>query len=527
MSAPLSPDGTLFSWFHDAATRHPEAVAVEVGGETVRYRELVDLVERLASRLVGAAGRPPVAVGLLTAPGLAAYTGYLAALRVAAAVVPLSPDAPVGRNLRICRNSRVDAIVADDAGAAQLGPLTGPTGAAAVTLSSRGTPWFWRVDAPAYAEPYRGRPEDIAYVLFTSGSTGEPKGVPIRHRNFSQYLPYCVRRHALRPGDRLAQAVGLTFDASVLAMFLTWCSGATLVVPRPEELLDPARLVATRRLSHWCSVPSVISMAQRQGTLPPASMPDLRWSIFGGEALTLEAARAWAAAAPRSIIENQFGPTELTICCASYQLPADPARWPVTANGTVPIGAVHPHLEAVVLTEDGVVGAEGELCVRGSQRFDGYLDPAQNRGSFARLEGHRARVSADETVPADAWYRTGDRVRTGPDGVHTHLGRVDEQVKIRGYRVELGEIESVLRAHPKIEAAVVLAIPATEPALHAVYTGEPVDTANLADYAQEQLPPYMRPVRYWHVAQLPVNANGKVDRRRLAAELSGDRAAGE
>ena len=149
--------------------------------------------------------------------------------------------------------------------------------------------------------------------------------------------------------------VELTFDASVLVMFLGLCSGATIVVPRPEELLAPASLVATRRLTHWFSVPSVISLAARAHLLPEGSMPDLRWSVFGGERLTLEAARAWAAAAPRSVIENQYGPTELTIGCTGYQLPVDRAQWPVTGDGTVPIGRVHPHLDSVVLTEEGAV----------------------------------------------------------------------------------------------------------------------------------------------------------------------------
>jgi non-ribosomal peptide synthetase component F len=233
-------------------------------------------------------------------------------------------------------------------------------------------------------------------------------------------------------------------------------------------------------------------------------MPELRWSLFGGEQLTLDQARAWAAAAPHSVIDNLYGPTEVTVSCTGYRLPADPAQWPVTSNGTVPIGAIYPHLEAVVLTEDGTAGAEGELCIRGSQRFDGYLDPAHDQGCFVHLDGG-----------ADAFYRTGDRVQVGPDGVMVHVGRLDDQVKLRGYRVALGEIEAALRAHPKVREAVVLATPT----LHAVYTGEPVDDTELAAVVAERLPPYMRPERYRWVAALPVNPNGKVDRRRIAAEL--------
>jgi amino acid adenylation domain-containing protein len=526
----LAPDGTLFSWFQDNARQHPEATAIEVGDDRVRYRELADLVERLASRLVAARGRPPATVGLLTGRSLAGYAGYLAALRLAATVVPLSPEAPVARNAGICRSSGVDTILADPAGANQLSELAGLAGAARLRLGSdRGErPWYWSLAAPPWPEPSRSSPDDVAYVLFTSGSTGEPKGVPIRHRNLHPFLTGCLDRYQVGPGARFGQTFEFTFDGWVLATFTAWFSGATLVVPRAEELLAPARLVADRRLTHWCSVPSVASIAQRQGTLPPGSMPELRWSVFGGEQLTRQAAQAWAVAAPRGVIENHYGPTELTVGCVSYQLPTDPAQWPVTTTGAVPIGRVAAHLEAVVLTEDGRPGPEGELCVRGPQRFDGYLNPAQNRGSFVHFDGQRARPCerTDERteVPADAWYRTGDRVRTTPDGLLLHLGRQDQQLKLRGYRVEPGEIESVLREHPRVAEAAVLAIPASAPAdapvLYAVYTGTKVDPDELVAFASRRLPPFMRPGHYRWVDEFPRTANGKLDRRRLAAELA-------
>jgi amino acid adenylation domain-containing protein len=522
-SAPTSSAGTLFGWFLGAASRHPEATAIEVAGETASYQELGDLVERLASRLLAAAGRPPVAVGLLATRSLAAYAGYLAALRLAATVVPLNPTYPISRHVWMCRSSQVDIIVADDAGAEQVAALAAQAEAAGVALTaSGGVPWYWRLDSRPCGEPYQGRPGDIAYALYTSGSTGEPKGVPTRHRNLSELLPYGTDRYQVGPGARFAQPFELTFDGSVLPMLLAWGTGATLVVPRSEDLLAPSRFAASQGVTHWFSVPSVISIAHRQGTLPPASMPDLQWSLFGGEQLTLDQATAWAAAAPHSAIENVYGPTEVTVICTGYRLPTDPAQWPDTANGTVPIGRVHPHLESVVLTEDGRPGPEGELCVRGSQRFDGYLDPAHNRGRFVSFDGEQARVSDDRVVAADAWYRTGDLVRTGADGVMVHLGRLDHQVKIRGYRVELGEIESVLRGHPHVHDVVVLAIPAPSGTrvLHAVYTGDPVGTGELAALAHERLPPYMHPEHYRRVDELPVNANGKVDRRRLAAELT-------
>jgi acyl-CoA synthetase (AMP-forming)/AMP-acid ligase II len=176
-------------------------------------------------------------------------------------------------------------------------------------------------------------------------------------------------------------------------------------------------------------------------------------------------------------------------------------------------------LEGVLLTEEGVAADDGELCVRGSQRFDGYLNPAHDPGRFLKYEGENATITDGSPAPDD-WYRTGDRVRV-EDGVWVHLSRLDDQVKIRGYRIELGEIESVLRDHPRIHDVVVLALPRDDESigLYALYTGEPVPPPELTELASRRLPAYMLPQRYVYVEKMPVNVNGKIDRRRLAATI--------
>jgi amino acid adenylation domain-containing protein len=355
----------------------------------------------------------------------------------------------------------------------------------------------------------------VAYTLFTSGSTGTPKGVPIRHRNLARYLAYAIDRYEVGPGSRLSQTFELTFDPSVFDMFVAWCSGATLVVARPDDLMTPVRFVNDNEITHWFCVPSVASLAMRLRALRPGCMPDLRWSLFCGEQLTLGQARAWAQAAPASVLENLYGPTELTVTCTGYRLPRDREQWPRTSNDTVPIGAVYAHLDGVLLDGDGLEAVEGELCVRGPQRFDGYLDAAQDEGRFVRHEGQRTSAPAGPPAPDD-WYRTGDRVRL-EDGALVHLGRLDDQVKLHGYRVELGEIEAVLRAHGAVHDVVVLAL-GKGPQLHAVYTGDGVDERELAELVRGRLPAYMSPRRYVRVDRLPLNANGKIDRRALAAE---------
>lgn len=509
---------TLYTRFRDTAGRVPAAIAIEVGPHVVTYAQLYELVERLAARLARVAGGAPAAVGLLASRSLAAYAGYLAALRAGATVVPLAVGFPPTRTAGVCRAAGVDLLVVDDTGAAVADEVATRCGAARVDLYETDR---WHAELPAeVAPPYPAGPDDVAYTLFTSGSTGTPKGVPIRHRHVLDYLAYCVRRCHVGPGARLSQTFDLTFDPSVFDMFVAWTSGASLIVPQPDEILTPVRFVARRGITHWFSVPSVVSLAKRLRLLRPNCMPGLRWSLFAGEQLTLEQARWWAEAAPNSVIENHYGPTELTVTCTGYQLPADPAGWPRTPNDTVPIGRPYPHLECLVVGDTGRPAATGELCVRGPQRFDGYLDPDQNRDRF--LPDDPTRVVDGLPGPRD-WYRTGDRVRWH-DGELVHLGRLDHQVKIHGYRIELSEIEAVLRRHPGVHDAVVAAVPGeTEIELLAAYTGAADLAGALARLAREQLPPYMLPRRIHHLPALPLNHNGKVDRRRLAETLAGNR----
>ncbi|MGW5422616.1 amino acid adenylation domain-containing protein [Streptomyces sp. NPDC003943] len=524
MDQHTDPDGTLFTWFRDSALRHSRLTALEVGGESLTYGELLDLAERLAHRLVSVTGRPPRAVGILAARTPAAYAGYLAALRLAATVVPLNPAFPAERNAYVCQAAGVDAVVTDrsdvDAVVTDRSGEGLDGGPAVVLLDA--TTRDEVAAGPRWSGPPEGAADDVAYVLFTSGSTGRPKGVPIRHRQLARYVPWWIERYEAGPGSRLSQSFDLTFDPSVFDMFVAWCSGATLVVPQSRELMMPTRFISAKGITHWFSVPSVISIARRLRGLSAGSLPTLRHTLFGGEPLTLEQAAAWAEAAPHSVIENLYGPTEVTISCTAYRLPADRARWPRTPNGTVPIGTVHDLLDGVVLDDSGRAADEGELCLRGHQRFDGYLDPRQNVGRFVAYDGDRSSVLDADAVTPGSWYRTGDRVRV-EEGQFVYLGRLDDQVKIRGYRIETGEIEHVLRARPEVQDVVVLAVQGPGgPALHAVYTGEAVPDEEFTDLVATRLPPYMVPERYHRRAVLPVNANGKTDRRQLAAELRRD-----
>ncbi|WFE41149.1 amino acid adenylation domain-containing protein [Micromonospora sp. WMMD998] len=498
---------TLHGWFADSVRRHPDHPALHVAGATLSYRELSAAADRLARDL----GRTTAGarIGLLAARSPLAYAGYLAILRAGATVVPLNPAFPPERNATIAGRAGLSAVLVDTTLRSALAETPVP-----LIHADPGGTVVGRSGAPSRAAAPALSGEPPAYILFTSGSTGVPKGLPIRHDNVTPYLAYNVARYGIAPGSRTSQTFDLTFDPSVFDMFVTWGGGGTLVVPQREDLADPAGFVDRHRLTHWFSVPSVVSLAKRMRRLPAGCLPDLRWGLFAGEQLTLDQAAAWHRAAPNATIENLYGPTELTVTCTVHRLPADPAHWPDTRNGTVPIGGCLPHLEYVVLDEQGRAADEGELCVRGPQRFGGYLDPANNADRFVRwAPGGTATVCADTAAPPQLWYRTGDRVLDA-DGVLTHLGRLDSQVQVHGYRVELGEVEAALRAHPDVTDAAVLFDGAD---LRALYVGASLSPEELAGWVASRLPGYMIPGRFTRLELFPLNDNGKLDRRKLEA----------
>lgn len=487
---------TLYEWFSRTAERFPDHAAVELPNATLTYAALRSAAEAVAERMAAAVDGPIERVGLLASRSPVAFAAYLAALRVGAAVVPLNPAYPPVRNQDICTLAEVSLVLAD--GAVGQRPTAPPWPVLEMTAEEVLTA------APAGGLPaYDADPDRIAYLLFTSGSTGRPKGVPIRHRNVAPFLRHNIDRYEVGPGCRMSHTFDLTFDLSVYDLFVTWGAGATLVVPEPTELLSPVDYATRRRLTHWFSVPSVVSVSAEFGRLPATRADELRYSVFCGEALTYDQARAWHEVTARSVIDNIYGPTELTLACTAFRLPRDPRRWPGTSNDTVPIGELYPG-------HDHVIDGSGELCVRGPQRFDGYLDEHDNAGRFLDHE-------PGDPLTEDHYYRTGDRVSR--EGGHlVHRGRLDDQVKIRGYRIELGEVEAALRRHPDVGQAVVIAVQERgETQLVGCYTGRAVSRMPLIQHIRRLLPIHMVPRRFLHLNTLPLNANGKADRKALIA----------
>ncbi|WP_198955542.1 amino acid adenylation domain-containing protein [Frankia sp. CcI49] len=509
--------------------RHPDAVALETAdGHTLTYRSLVVAAERVCHAVAGSGVRIPNRIGLVASKSVEAYVAYLAILKLGATIVPISSRAPLARQRTMVQCAGLSLILADQkswAGARELENLAAVSVVPSPTADPAPDP------VPFAREEPQAAGEATAYVLFTSGSTGRPKGVPISHANALSFVRYIVDRHRPGPGDRMTQIFDFSFDPSIYDLFVAWGSGATLVIPGPTDVIHPVRWVSSRRISHWMSVPSIISMAAALRGLPADSMPSLRLSLFCGEQLTVEQAEAWMRASPAGTIENAYGPTELTVTVTAHRLAADMHTWPRTSNGTIPIGQPYPGHDAIVVN-DGRETDEGELCIRGAQRFAGYLDPQENAGRFLRAVGGHLEPLRENCPPKpDDWYRTGDLVRRDGDGTLTHLGRLDSQVKIHGFRVELHEIEGALRLHPEVIDAVVVAISARlgGAELAAYILGGEVDPRELRAMLVEILPEYMVPPRIRRLEMFPLTSNGKVDRPRLASmatEIGARRAEG-
>jgi amino acid adenylation domain-containing protein len=512
---------TLYNWFLASAQAHPDELALEVLDTALTYAELRAAVERLSASMHDVLGRPPRRVGLLTSRSLVGYIAYLAAQRLGAACVPLNPAVSAVRNVAITQDAGLEVTVIDDTSGEDLPDYRRESGVAILDMSGQHLRRLLDGSVEAEIPPAVERgPDDVAYIIYTSGTTGKPKGVPTTHGNVSAFLSDVTVRYFLAPGCRVSQTFEMTFDGSIVEIFGSWGSGATLCVAQHADVFTPVKFVNAKRLTHWMSVPSLISFARRLRALAPDSMPNLRGGFFGGEALTFEQVEAWSNAAPKARIFNCYGPTETTVTVTAYEVPLGRAQWRETSNRSIPIGELYPHMEYLLLDADFRPGQDGELCIRGPQRFPGYLHAEENAGKFVSFDGERATVyDGGEPLTPQHWYRTGDRVRR-EHGELVHLGRIDDQIKVRGNRVELGEIESALRKHPDIAEVVVSTTTAAdgELELHALYTGTEVAGEEFLRLVKD-LPMYMHPRGFHHRDHIPLTPVGKVDRRRLSEEF--------
>lgn len=518
---------SLRSGFLASAAARPNDVALVVENNSRTFAELERAARQWARVIVERTPRRVERVGVFAYRSEVAYTGTLAALFSGAAFVPLNRTFPVARTRAMIRRGMLDAIIVDRVSARQLAEVFEGLENPPLVLFPDETTDVPEIvnavtaEAIAAAVPLDELPavlvDDIAYLLFTSGTTGDPKGVGVSHTNVMHFLDTMGRRYGLGPDDRVSQTFDQTFDLSVFDIFLAWQAGARLCVPAAIELLAPARFIQKHGLTLWFSVPSIPALMRRKGTLRADTMPTLRWSLFCGEPLPRKAAEEWQAAAPRSVVENLYGPTELTIACTVYRW--DPARSPgECVHELVPIGQPLDGL-ASILVDDALKeveeGQPGELLVCGPQTVPGYWqDAARTAERFVELP-----VSPATTK---RFYRTGDRVAPMASGGYAYLGRTDFQIKVLGYRVELGEIEAALARQSGVIDAVAVGWPQEEgraTGIVAFVTGDVGDVDAIVSDLRTRLPEYMVPSEVLVHESFALNSNGKIDRNALTAWL--------
>lgn len=529
MSDSLDRKVPLWRGFAASVERFPARPAISVGSD-VSYEELGERAKRIAATIQQQQATTDVPLTAVFAyRSEAAYAGVIGALMAGHGYVPLNRTFPVQRTRLMLLRSQCRSMVVDQASTPQLRDVLAGIDQpllllfpdrADVSELAHSFPMHHCLGANDLAASAKWRPKEaakdaIAYLLFTSGSTGEPKGVVVSQANVLHYVSYVSKRYQFTSEDRVSQTFDLTFDLSAHDLFVAWQNGACVCCPNQKQLIKPGAFINETRLTVWFSVPSMAVFMRRFGVLKPGMYPSLRLSLFCGEALPVEVVRDWRVAAPDSIIENIYGPTELTIACTAY-------RWDDTSSpaeceqGIVPIGEPFQGMKALIVDEEFRPvkdGDPGELIMTGPQLTLGYWrDEEKTKKAFVRIPGQES-----------TFYRTGDRVRRrGPRQPLLYLGRLDSQIKVLGHRVELGEVEAAIRKASGIDGVVALGWPLSDSGadgIEAFIQTETLDAAALLAKLKSALPFYMVPRNVRLLGHFPLNANGKFDRGALQKKL--------
>ena len=513
-SAACPEASSIVRLFAAQAAAHPGATAVELGERSLTYAELAARANRLACFLAGRGVGPEALVGVLLPRSLDLVAAILGVLEAGAAYLPLDPAYPADRLAYIWQDAcagRTPGTRALVLGSAGLGGCL-PPGTELIDPA--------QLDAAAAAPGAAAKaspalPDNLAYVIYTSGSTGRPKGVAVPHRGLLNTVRAAVERFGTGPGSRVLQLASMSFDASVLEMWMALAAGGTLVLTPRETLLSGEALggeLARREITAMAIPPSLLERVEG------SDFPRLATIVVGAEACSAATARRWSAG---RTLWNAYAPTEATIFATLFACGAEQDTAP-------PLGRAIAGMQCRLLGPDlspAAPGETGEIFLGGAGVVRGYLG--------------RPDLTAERFLPdpdsarGERLYRTGDLGRLLPSGDLEFLGRADHQVKVRGLRVELGEIEAVLAAHPAVRSAVV--VTREDPAGSAgAAAGDrrrlvaylvprsgaaPGETApaELRSFLARQLPDYMIPSAFVRLDALPTTPTGKIDRQALPA----------
>jgi amino acid adenylation domain-containing protein len=517
----MSSHSSLQEYLTASAQRWPDRAAiVDPDGSALTYRELDERTDRIAAFLRSRGVQPGDRVGLVLPKGIAAVSAIFGILKARAAYVPVDYTAPPERNRTILHDCQVRVIFLDPRcistlgdGAAAFDPTTtivlvGAGGAGALETAIT---WEEVVAHPSDGLPVEPSTSDLAYILYTSGSTGVPKGVMLSQTNAVSFVDWCSSEFRPNEEDRFSSHAPFHFDLSVLDIYVPLKHGATLFIVSEELGKNPKELagfISEHRLTVWYSTPSILTFLAQFGDLHKLDCSSLRLVLFAGEVFPVKHLRAITERWPHAEYFNLYGPTETNVCTFA-RIPL-----PVPADRTVPypIGWACSHCSALLLDEpDGQTvarGQEGLLYIAGPSVFQGYWNRPQESGA-AFIERNDTR-----------WYNTGDVVREDPADGFVYVGRRDRMVKRRGYRIELGEIERGLYQHPDLREAATVAVPDVDSGVRILAYLVPQrekkpSIIELKAFCAQALPGYMSPDVFRFLDDLPRTSTNKVDYQAL------------
>jgi amino acid adenylation domain-containing protein len=507
----------------ESARAYPDWPAVVAREGTITYAELDRASDRLAARLVELGVGIGDRVGLFLPKSLNAVIGIYGALKAGAAYVPIDPSSKDHRAGYIAGNCGVKVLISSKGKKGQW-PAFAAAGVESIVamdadeeisidgLEVYPRPW---VDEAGEAELPRVISQDLAYILYTSGSTGDPKGVMLSHQNCLSFVEWAVEEYGVNHDDRLSSHAPFHFDLSTFDLFAAVCTGATVyLVPKAVSMLpvEIKKFIEEKGITVWYSVPSILTMLVELGGLEAGDLPGLKTLLFAGEVFPTKYLSRLMSKLGHVHFANLYGPTETNVCTAYSVRDRPPEDGP-----TISIGKAIADVETFVVDEaDRPVepGQVGELLVRGPTVMAGYWgDP--------ELTARKLISSPIARHLGDKVYRTGDLVEELNDGNYRFIGRRDNQIKSRGYRIELGDIEAALSAHPGVLEVAVIAVPddmVTNRIVGFAAVSEEITAADLQRFCGERVPAYMVPESITMVDELPKTSTGKLDRRSLSEQ---------
>lgn len=500
--------------FFDTAAKTPDALAIQCDGQSITYGQLANKALRVAKKLQPALKKKRV--GIVGSRSIFAYVGILGAAASGATYVPINLKWPEERLIAIFGQLELDAIIVDKNGSKLITENLRPHAPDLIICCDEASPIENAIrfqDLPDHEQgsPIQSRPDDLGYIIFTSGTTGMPKGVMISQKSLEIYLDEAQTWCDLNGKDRIAEAHDLTFDLSVHNMFLAWRGGSALYIMSALDMMAPHAFIRKHDITVWLTVPTIVNNVRRANRLSPNLFPTLRLSIFCGEPLPIATVNAMIEAAPNAVIENIYGPTECTIVCSRQRITNRPAITP--DRDIIAIGTEFSNTEMLIVGSDFKAlpdGEVGEFALVSPKLAVGYLDaPEQTEKAFKQIDGKRI-------------YLTGDLGYRGEDGLLHYMGRIDNQVKMKGNRIELEEVDTHLRRAAKTELAAIVAWPILEgipQGLIGFTIENGVTPEDIKASMKASLPQYMLPAKIIQLAEMPRNPSDKIDRKALFAML--------